>query len=130
MPIGSFGKRIFSTSDHRILTFKGFTYKTAARFAEHETLYTKPKTEYLGPGLDAVTFSITLRADMGVNVTKELEGWRSLAANGDAERLIVGKKRLGRGKWIVVDCSEAWNLITNRGEVLSAAMDISLKEYV
>lgn len=130
MPIGSFGKRLFTTSDRRILTFRGFTYKTAARFAEHETLSTKPKIEYLGPGLDGVTFSITLRADMGVNVMKELEAWRKLAANGNAERLIVGKKKLGRGRWIVSDCSEAWNLITNRGEVLSVSMDISLKEYV
>lgn len=130
MPIGSFGKRIFTTSDQRILTFKGFTYKTAARFAEHEALHTKPKTEYLGPGLDAVTFSITLRMEMGMNVMEELEAWRKLAANGNAERLMVGKKRLGRGRWIVTDCSEAWNVITNRGQLLSAAMDISLKEYV
>lgn len=130
MAIGSFGRRVFYTSDSRILTFREFTYATAARFAEHEVLGAKPKIEYLGSGLDEISFSMTLRADMGIEVRKELEAWRSIAANGNAETLIIGKRRLGRGRWVITNCSEAWNVITNLGGILSASVDITLREYV
>jgi len=130
MAIGTFGSRVFSTSDRRILTFRDFTYTTAARFSEHDTLATKPKTEYIGPGLDDVTFAITLRADMGIVVRTELERWRRMAANGNAERLIIGKKRLGSNLWNITECGEAWGILTNRGSILSASMNITLREYV
>lgn len=130
MAIGSYGRRVFSTSDSRILTFRDFTYTTAARYADHEIIGSKPKTEYLGPGLDGVTFTITLRADMSIDVRRELEAWRKMAGNGSAERLIIGKKRLGRGRWCLTECSEAWYIITNRGGIMSASLDVKMREYV
>ena len=129
MAIGSFGRRIFETSDKRILTFSDFSYSTTPRVAEHEIIGGKSKTEYIGPGIDEITFSMVLRVDMGLNVRKELEAWRRMAANGTAERLIIGRTRLGGGMWYIPNFSENWNLITNQGAIISASTEITLKEY-
>ena len=130
MAIGSFGRRIFTTSDSRILTFRDFSYTTTPRFAEHEIIGRKPKKEYLGPGIDSASFSVTLRTDMGIDVEQELDAWREMAAIGEVERLVIGTKRLGSGKWCLVDMSEEWNIITNNGRVMSASFDVTLEEYV
>lgn len=130
MAIGSFGTKIFSTSDRRILTFRDFTYTTTPRYTEHEIIGEKPKMEYIGPGLDDITFTITLHVNLGIDVKKELESWRKMAANGESQRLIIGKKRLGKGKWSITGCSESWGVVTNKGGIISATGDITLREYV
>lgn len=129
MAIGTFGKCVFETSDKRILTFKNFLYRTSARTAVHEVLEGKPKLEHLGPALDEVTFTITLRAELGINVWDEILLWRRMIARGSVERLIIGRRPQGTDCWKVLDCSEAWNIITNSGGILSATMDVTLQEY-
>lgn len=130
MAIGTYGKRVFATFDRRILTFRDFAYTTTPRFAEHDIISNKPIMEYLGPGLDDITFSITLRADMGINVRTELEEWRKSAAVGSAERLIIGKTRLGSSLWCIMGCSEAWGVVTNLGAIISASVDVTMREYI
>jgi phage protein U len=128
--IGAYGNKIFETSDRRVLTFSGFSYSSSGRYAMHEIIGAKPKPEFLGPNLGEITFEIKLRADMGLNVSKELEDWRGMVEKGVAERLIIGQKKIGRGLWTVNACSEAWSVITNKGGILSASLNISLQEYV
>lgn len=128
MAIGAFGRRVFSTSDKRILTFRDFTYTVSPRYTEHEIIAAKSQAEYIGPGLAEVSFSITLRSDMGIHVRKELEAWRKMAVNGNAERLVIGNRRLG--KWYLSGYSEAWGILTNRGRIVTASMNITLREYV
>jgi hypothetical protein len=45
--LGFFGDVIFETSDKRILNFSGFRRDTESRFALHEVIGKKPKTEYI-----------------------------------------------------------------------------------
>ena len=53
--IGYFGDVIFETSDSRILNFSEFKLESASRFATHDVIGKKPKTEFIGPGLNTVT---------------------------------------------------------------------------
>lgn len=128
--IGAFGKIVFETSDKRILTFRDFTRDSSGRWSKHETIGKKPASEFNGPDLDTITFTIILNAANGVNPRLEAEKWLKLQRDGKAETLVIGKKALGVHKWTVQSVSQMWNVVLNKGEVYSATVDISLEEYV
>lgn len=128
--IGLFGDIVFETSDKRILTFTDFKRDTASRWAKHDVIGQKPTTEFIGPDLDEITFTVKLVASLGVNPRKEAEKWLKYAREGSAETLVIGNKAMGVYKWTVQSASQMWNVVLNKGEVYSANVDISLQEYV
>jgi phage protein U len=140
--IGYFGDIIFETSDSKILNFSGFKLEASARFSNHETIGRqtpaetfnvakyKPKTEYIGPNLKTVSFSITLNGNFGVKPREEMEKWISLAENGRAELLVIGGVLVGDDFWVVKSVSEAWDVIFNNGELFSGKIDVTLEEYI
>jgi len=129
--IGYFGKDIiFETSDERILTFTDFNRDTASRFAMHEVIGKKPTTEFVGPGLDTITFTVHLNGNNGVNPREEMNKWLEYARSGTAETLVVGDKPLGVDKWIVKSVSQVWGTVFNRSELFSGKVDVAHGEYV
>lgn len=128
--IGYYGLHIFETSDKKILNFTGLKIDTTARFATHEIIGRKPVTEYVGPGLMALSFTIDLNGNFGVKPRDEMEKWREFAENGTAQILVVGGKPIGENLWVVKSISEAWNTIFNGGELFSGKIDVSMEEYV
>jgi hypothetical protein len=141
--IGYFGKIIFETSDTKILNFSGFKLEASARYGTHEiigqqqtststvnvTKY-KPRTEYIGPNLKKVSFSIILNGNFGVKPREEMQKWVNLAENGEAEVLVIGGKPLSENRWVVKSVSEAWDIIFSRGELFSGKIDVTLEEYI
>lgn len=128
--IGYFGKDIiFETSDERILTFTDFKREASSRFATHEVIGKKPTTEYIGPGLDTITFTVHLNGNNGVRPRDEMNKWLEYARTGQAETLVVGVA-LGVDKWVVKSVSQAWDVIFNQGELFSGKVDVNLEEYV
>jgi phage protein U len=128
--IGYFGDIIFETSDTKILNFTGFKVDTAARYASHEIINKKPVTEYLGPGLLAISFTVSLNGNHGVKPRAEMELWRSKAENGEAEILVIGGKPLGDNRWVVKSVSEAWETVFAGGELFAGKIEVALEEYV
>lgn len=128
--IGYFGKDIiFETSDERIMNFSNFKRDIASRWASHETIGIKPKTEFIGPGLDAITFTVNLNGNNGVKPREEMNKWLECARVGKAETLVVGVA-LGVDKWVVKSVGQAWDVILNHGELFSGKVDVSLEEYI
>jgi phage protein U len=128
--IGYFGKEIiFETSEKKTMTFNGLSIDVASRYAKHDVIMQKPKTEFLGPDLDTITFSVKLNGSFGVKPRAEMEKWALLARNGTAETFVVGGKPLGSDKWIVKSVSQAWDTIFNGGELYSGNIDVTLEEY-
>lgn len=125
--IGKYGDLIFSTSDQRVQNFLDLKRDTPARYANHETINTKPKAEFLGPGLDTLTFSMELNAFMGVTPTTIINQLRDLAERGEVARFVLGGRNFGRFK--ITGLSESYGVITNRGGVATAKVDITLEEY-
>jgi len=128
--IGYFGDIVFETSDKRILNFADFKRDTENRTAAHEIIGKKPVTEYIGPGLQKVTFTVTLNGNHGVNSRAEMERWLRKVENGEAETLVIGGKPLGTDKWIVRSVSEAWDTIFNGGELFSGKINVTMEEYI
>lgn len=128
--IGFFGDIIFETNDKRIITFTGFQRNAAGRWASHEVIGRKPVSEFLGPGLDTISFTVLLNGNFGVKPRKELERWQRKVQRGEAETLVIGNKTVGANLWVVTSVSEAWNVVLNKGEIFSAQIEVELEEYV
>lgn len=128
--IGTLGKGIvFETSDTRILTPGQFSRTTGGRWSTHAVIGEKPKPEFSGPDLQGITFTIKLRADLGVKPRQVLWTLEHMAETGAAELLIIGGTPLGN-KWTVTGTSETWDVIMSGGELFSATVSVTLAEYV
>lgn len=130
MAIGTLGKNIiFEVSDKQVLTFYEMTREISGRWATHDVVGAKPKTEFLGAGLQTASLTITLSAALGVKPRAVLEAVEAMVEAGTAEYLILGASPVGKNPFRLVGSSETWDSIYNRGELAKATMTISLEEY-
>lgn len=128
--IGTLGSSIiFEVSDDVILTLRNMKREVTGRWTEHETMGEKPKAEFLGAGLQTVSFDIQLSATLGVRPRAVMESIEAMVENGTAEYLIIGNKPVGRNPFRLLSSSEEWNTIYNGGQLVRAMVSISLGEY-
>lgn len=128
--LGSLGPVVFEVNDKRIRTFSDFTRSASGRWANHEVLNKKPKSQRIGPGLDTVSFTMRFDVSLGLNPRKEMDRLTELEREGKVMPLIIGGKPLGVGKWKITSVEQSWPVIDNQGNVLVGTVNISLEEYV
>lgn len=129
--IGNLGKQIvFKTSDKKILTFNDFKQSVSGRWAVHERIGEKPRSEFIGPGLRSISFTIVLSASNGVRPRKTLEKIENMIEEGAVEYLIIGGEKVGYYKWKITDMSETWDVIYSKGQLARATASITLEEYI
>lgn len=108
-------------------TFAEMSRETSARWSAHEVIGAKPKQEFLGPDLGGVSFTMHLAAWRGVSPIRLAEQLREFCSNGEYDNLILGGRNMG--KYLIESVGETYGVVTGRGEILSADVDVSLKEY-
>ena len=123
------GKIVFEVNDSVVQTFRDMNREVTGRWAIHEVPGTKPKAEYLGPGLQSISLSVYLSATLGVNPRRVLERIERMVENGEAEWFILGSKPVGRRPFRLIASSEAWDTIYSGGELAKATVNITLEEY-
>lgn len=97
MAIGTLGRKIiFEVSDDYMFTFKDMTREITSRWANHEPQGVKPKPEFLGPGLQSSSLTITLSSALGVRPRTVLEEIENMVETGTAERLVIGHQAGGK----------------------------------
>lgn len=128
--IGYYGSIVFETSDEKILTFAGLTHEVSASYGYHETIGTKPKSEFQNPNLETISFTVNLNGSFGVKPREEIEKWVNIVRDGEAYALVVGGKALGEDLWVCKSISTAWGTVFQAGELFSAKIDVSLEEYI
>ncbi len=129
--IGNLGKTIvFSTSDKKILNFKDFQQTVSGRWAVHERILKRAKSEFLGPDLRRITFKVTLSALHGVKPKKTLKAMEAMVEKGTYEKLIIGGSKIGFYKWKMTSINEAWDTVMNKGELVKVTVSITLEEYL
>ena len=128
--IGSFGEIIFEASYNKTKTFDEFNRTSADRWATHDIIGLKPKSEFLGPGLDKITFTMLFDVSLGVNPRTEMDKLLVMSRLGKIETLIVGGKPLGSYKWKILGLGQNWNIVDNHGNLIKGAINVTLEEYV
>ena len=124
--IGALGNIAFEASDKRIRTFRDFQRKRTVKFAEHLVLDGKPKLQYVGEGLDEISFACAFSVFLGANPTDEIQALEKL--NGAPQKLVVGPVVFG--DFVVEQVDEDWKRHDGRGRLLDAVVNLTLKEYV
>lgn len=131
MAIGSLGKTItFEVSSDKVLTFTNLSRTVKGRWTQHNIIESKPKSEFLGPDLDGITFKVSLSAMHGVRPRKTLEKIEKAVRKGTVMNFVVGGKKVGSNSWVITSVSEAWNCVYSKGELVTADVNLTLQEYV
>ncbi len=141
MVIGKFGKHLtfevfFNPSagseDKRVkyLTFENFHRDVSNRITEHERISKKQKVEFNGPSLSEMNFTIRFSAGLGVKPREMLKKLESCVRLGKLGYFIIGTKKIGKHKYLITHASESWNHIIKDGKLVSADVDITMKEYL
>lgn len=127
--IGSLGSVVFMVSPNLIRTLHDFTRSASGRWANHEVLLKKPVSQFIGPGLDTISFTMRFDIRYGINPRKELDALVELERSGKTMPLIIGGKGVGVNRWKITSLEQKWEDIDNRGNVLAATASITLEEY-
>lgn len=128
--IGSYGEIVFEVSPSKTQTYTDFERTNSPRWLEHAVIGQKPILEFEGPGVDTISFTIKLRADLGVNPEEQLVKLRKFARWGQKALFIRGNKPISTNYWVIDNLNEKHKHIDNHGNVLTIEVDLSLKEYV
>ncbi|PWK16057.1 phage tail protein [Tumebacillus permanentifrigoris] len=127
--IGALGDVVFVASADTIRTIEDFKRSSSGRWATHEVLGKKPVSEYVGPNLDTVSFSVRFDVLYGMNPREELNRLLEMQRSGAVVPLVIGGKALGVNKWCVTSLEQDWTSIDNEGRLLVAKASITLTEY-
>ena len=130
MAIGSFGSVVFTVSDNKILTFSGLAGSAGADWAQHATVGGKPKSQYIGPKLRKYDFEIELNAQLGVRPRAMLEQLQQMAEGNGVYWLIVGGAPIAQNPFKLVEVSDEWETVLNRGELARCKVKLTVEEYL
>lgn len=128
--VGSYGSIVFEVSNQKVRTFDGFTRGGSGRWSEHEITGRKPLSEFTGPGLEEISFSIRLDIFHGVSPAEELRKLREMRDKGQASILIIGGEPVTQNLWFLETIKEQHKTHTGDGKLLTAIAELTLKEYV
>ena len=129
--IGNLGKLIvFEVSSDKVQTFRNMTQAVSGRWATHNIIGGKPKSEFLGPGQRKGNLTINLSVNHGVRPRKTIERIERAVENGTPFFFVIGGKKVGSNQWVITDVSETWDKIIKDGVLVSASLTLTLAEYV
>jgi phage protein U len=127
--IGTFGDLVFVASTQQLRTFRDFRRASSARWATSEVYRRHPKSQYIGPGQDEISFSMHFDARFGVHPRKEVARLTQMCRDGVVAPLIIGGLPFGTGKWYIESVNQTWDVFDNAGRLLAAGAEVQLKEY-
>lgn len=128
--IGLLGGLRFRVSDSYLLTFNNLKREVSASWNTMNRIGQKPLSEFGGAQLQTVTFDIHLDASLGVKPLKMLKLIERMVESGQVNRLVIGKKMVGKNRWAITKSSETWDTVLNRGELTRASVSLTLQEYL
>ena len=129
MYIGYMGDIVFVVSPHYMLTPMDYERESTGRWTEHDLLMRKPVSQFGGPGLEKLTFSIILDAAHNIDVAKQLEKLRTMRDTGAVFPLIIGGKPVSQCYWRLDSIKEAGHYWTADGRLLQCTPSLTLTEY-
>ena len=126
--IGALGDINFHVSRRAIKTFDNLKWDSGSSYAEHDIHLQSPKLELTGTEADTMSFSMEFNVFYGVDPVKEINALEKARIKGEAMRLVLGNKIYGR-RWVITKTSKSLERFDNRGNLLVAKINISLKAY-
>lgn len=128
--VGVLGDIVFIVTSYKVRTFESLTRTSNDRWANNDIIHKKPRSQFLGPGLD--TFDLTVRVDarLGLNPRAEVDKLVKYSREGKVMKFTVGGKGMGVDRVKIISLTQNWEHLDNRGNLLSATYSLTLEEYV
>ena len=128
--IGNWGSALkFAVNSNKQLPFTDFKRSIKARWATHNINQAKPRTEYQGIDQPSVTFNVTFSVQRGQKPRKCIDRLEQAVRLGELQYLYIGGKRIGGNKYYIESINSNWKEVWNKGELVRASADITMKEY-
>ncbi|KHF33395.1 phage tail protein [Paenibacillus sp. USDA918EY] len=128
--VGVLGDIVFIVTSYKVRTFESLTRTSNDRWANNDIIHKKPRSQFLGPGLD--TFDLTVRVDarLGLNPRAEVDKLVKYSREGKVMKFTVGGKGMGVDRVKIISLTQNWERLDNRGNLISATYSLTLEEYV
>lgn len=129
MAVGSLGNIVFTVSDSRIMTMSDIKTSGSASYGKHQRHGGDTLLEFVGNDASSYTFNMRLAAQLGVDVESEIEKIESAKRKGTQLKLVIGKKVVGRYRWVIQKYSANYTAFDREGRPILADVSITLAEY-
>ena len=130
MTIGSLGGIVFSVSSNKVETVNNFKQSGSASYGKHQRHSGNTLLEFVGSDVDTISFDMTLAAQLGVDVEAELAKIVKAEQTGEALKLVIGKKALGRFKWVITKHTVNFKQLGRDNALIRAEVSVQLSEYL
>ena len=130
MTIGSLGGIVFSVSSNKVETVNNFKQSGSASYGKHQRHSGNTLLEFVGSDVDTISFDMTLAAQLGVDVEAELAKIVNAEQSGEALKLVIGKKTLGRYKWVITKHTVNFKQLGRDNALVMAEVSVQLSEYL
>ena len=127
MSFAILGPITFEASSSKIRTWSKATREGRSRWATLDVYAGKPRREFIGPGLDAITLAIRLDMAHGVVPRDELRQMREQRDKGKVLQFTVGGQLVG--DYTIDNVREGWTYLDGRGVLMIAEVELELQEY-
>ena len=128
--IGTLGEIAFEVSAEKVKTFTDLTLTRSVAYSTHKIFGKNELLEFTGLNAQTASLKITFRADLGINPKHEIDTLHAMLDSHEAFAFTLGGQVIGRELWIIDNLSETYDIIGANGEIISASVNISLKEYL
>ena len=128
--IGALGDVTFEVSISKVFTFDNLSFSHSAKYTEHSIHNRKGVLEFTGINASSASLTIKLDAQLGLNPEIELDRLHELLENHVAIPFILDGKIQGWSRWVIESLEESHKIIDNTGTLISAEVNIKLKEYL
>lgn len=105
----------------------GMEQRGSADWAEHPRIQGKPLLEWIGEGLDEYSLTIELHSVLG-DPEARLRALQAAKKKHEPLAFVMGSGQY-LGPYVIVDLSNAIHRATDKGQIRSATVQVSLKEY-
>ncbi|QIH08915.1 MULTISPECIES: phage tail protein [unclassified Pseudomonas] len=105
----------------------GMEQRGSADWAEHPRIQGKPLLEWIGEGLDEYSLTIELHSVLG-DPEARLRALQAAKKKHEPLAFVMGSGQY-LGPYVIVDLSNAIHRATDNGQIRSATVQVSLKEY-
>lgn len=128
--IGALGDVTFEVSISKVFTFDNLSFSHSAKYAEHAIHNRKNILEFTGLNASSASLTIKLEAQLGITPEYELDRLHEMLETHQAIPFILDGKIQGWSRWVIESLEESHKIIDNTGALISAEVNIKLKEYL
>lgn len=127
--MGTWGGIIFCVSESKILPMQDMEQELNGKWAEHDVIGEKAKSEFQGAELRDFTITTIADVQFGHKPHAVMKKFNQACEKGKVSNLIIGTHKIGTRPWKLMKVSEQFDLIYSGGELARAKINLTFREY-